>query len=142
MTDPEFTRRTLMRAGVIISTGSLAFVQAPGASASTTAKTSGRAAPGLAGFRSAVGSTFRVRDLQGLTRSLRLVDVRAVPMTASVPGKGETFSLAFQDSSAERMRSATYRLRHPDLGAIDLMLQPVGTGRLYEAVVNRWQPLH
>jgi hypothetical protein len=137
MADPAFTRRALLRVGVVAGAGAVVAVDAPGAAAATRRA---RKVLGLAEFKAQVGSTFTVRDAAGQGRALRLTEARGTPMVTDVRGSGEVFSLVFREKRGRRMPSGTYRLRHPVLGELELFLQPFGRGQDYEAVVNRWRP--
>jgi hypothetical protein len=49
------------------------------------------------------------------------------------------FSLVFESSTPESHPQQTFRVTHPDLGALELFLVPLGTGQhgmRYEAIVS------
>jgi len=91
-----------------------------------------------AAFSSYVGSTFGVYVSQRKYIELQLIDVSQ--LKPAVPGK-EGFSLIFQDSAADRLRSGLYTIEHAALGTLTMMLGPVDQdGTTYEAVINRQYP--
>ena len=81
-----------------------------------------------------VGDSFGIARADGSRVKLRLIEARALP------SRGEAFSLLFQGSDGTALESAIHRLEHPELGAVELFLGPVGPAlgrREFEAVVNR-----
>lgn len=61
-----------------------------------------------------------------------------VTLTAATPAQGGG-SLVFEGPLDDPLEQATHPLTHPELGAGDLFVVPVGasaTGRAYEAVFN------
>src|SRR5262245_40198427 len=89
-------------------------------------------------FSSYLGSTFTVHVSQRKSVDLKLIDVSQ--LSPAVPGK-DGFSLVFQDSAADRLRSGLYEIEHAALGTLSMMLGPVNqSGTNYEAVINRQYP--
>jgi hypothetical protein len=88
-------------------------------------------------FETCVGSDFVGVEGSGTTR---FALVEAQPLReAGVRGTGAPFSLLFSASDGAATEQGTYRLRHPDLGDVDIFLVPVAqgeTGLLFEAVFN------
>jgi hypothetical protein len=65
------------------------------------------------------------------TTRLRLEEVR---------GRDDTFALLFHGARLPRLEQAVRRIAHPAVGAVDLLIVPVGIGRRgqdYEVVINR-----
>lgn len=91
----------------------------------------------LARFEPLVGSRFTLRldDAAGLPAEL--IEARAGRCGA--PGGRQPFSLTFAAPPEPTLPQRIYRLEHPQLGAMDIFLVPVGrtaTGLHYEAVFN------
>lgn len=92
-------------------------------------------------FAARVGEAFTVMaDAQAL--ALELVEVRAIG--AATSGR-QPFSLLFRGPQAPRLTQRTHPLRHPELGALEVFLVPVGPdavegpdgrGMCYEGVFN------
>jgi hypothetical protein len=82
-----------------------------------------------------VGSTFEVERTVGDRVAVELVDA------ASLPGRGECFSLLFRGPADVALDQCTYRVEHRALGDFPLFLVPLGPGddgtQQFEAVVNR-----
>jgi hypothetical protein len=90
-------------------------------------------------FEPRQGSIFRLIPAAGAPRDLVLVQVESLAPENAPPGSGrEPFSLVFRDPGAPGFyHQAIYRLEHPDLGALELFLVPIGPdaqGMRYQAV--------
>jgi hypothetical protein len=73
-----------------------------------------------------VGERFAVASVP-----LRLVEVR---------GRDDAFALLFHGARRPRLEQAVRRIAHPAMGAVDLLIVPVGLprrGQDYEVVINR-----
>ncbi len=91
-----------------------------------------------ADFANHRGETFKIHYGEGETLEVALVETRGL-------GSGQrtersAFSVLFRGGPKDQfLPQATYRLEHPDLGALDLFLVPLGPddqGMRYEAVFN------
>ena len=88
----------------------------------------------VATFRDRLGETFRLRDESGATLDLVLIDTRGLP---SHSGVREPFSVVFRAPARPVLDQMIRRLQHPELGAFELFLVPIGPddlGMRYEAV--------
>lgn len=90
-------------------------------------------------FESVKGSTFRLVPGEGEPRDLVLAEVESLsPETAPPAGRRAPFSLVFQDPGPPGSHhQGIYRLEHPELGALDLFLVPIGPdaeGMRYQAI--------
>jgi Domain of unknown function (DUF6916) len=87
-------------------------------------------------------SEFRLEALNGLVTDEPVLRLRAINRHGLQPTapRPEPFSLVFAGPADPRLEQRVYRLRHPDLGAFELFLVPIGydpeDGLLYEAVFN------
>ncbi len=91
------------------------------------------------GFTEYIDSEFRVMDHPSGEFALRLVEVNDRMTTP----RQEIFSLLFHGPAGFFLPQGIYRLKHGDLGELDLFLVPVGQdqqGFQYEAVFNRLVP--
>lgn len=73
------------------------------------------------------------------TMALTLVEAKPLPVHPFPGMMRAPFSLMFRSGKAVVLPQRLYRLRHADLGAIDLFLVPVGRdvqGVLYQALFN------
>jgi hypothetical protein len=75
-------------------------------------------------FRPALGTTFL---LDG-THRLELVDARTVPDAPAHDdaGRRSPFSVIFRGPRDPLLPQRIYRLEHPDLGALELFVVPIG----------------
>jgi hypothetical protein len=89
----------------------------------------------IADFEPRIGETFSARASEGRPLALTLTGVagRHAP-----PGGGRTpFSLEFRDRRADHVPQQTVAVEHPELGAFELFVVPLGPGpegMRYEAV--------
>ena len=95
---------------------------------------------GYEGFRDHIGEAFLVAAADdGGDCSLLLDEVRRMGPVPGAP-RHEPFALLFSGPREPALAQATYRLRHGDLGELDIFLVPVGRapggGLLYEAIFN------
>lgn len=89
----------------------------------------------LARFEPMVGSDFTLWLDDATALPARLVDARAG--SGATPGGRQPFSLTFEAPAEPALPQSIYRLEHPQQGAMDLFLVPIGrqpTGLQYEAV--------
>ncbi|MBW8843521.1 MAG: hypothetical protein JF607_00925 [Burkholderiales bacterium] len=89
----------------------------------------------LARFQPLVGSRFTLRLDDAAEVPAQLVDAR--PGHGGAPDCRQPFSLTFEAPSEPALPQRTYRLEHPQLGAMDIFLVPVArtaAGLHYEAV--------
>ena len=95
---------------------------------------------GYESFLDHVGEAFLVAAADdGGECSLLLDEVRRLGAVPGAP-RHEPFALLFSGPREPALPQATHRLRHPDLGDLDIFLVPVGRapdgGFLYEAIFN------
>ena len=76
------------------------------------------------------GDGFRLAPADAPAFDVTLVEVRAITRE---PGGRAPFSLVFQGGPTPPLPQRIHRVEHPDLGALDVFLVPVGADR-YEAV--------
>ena len=91
--------------------------------------------PTLDAFAAAVGDLFEATS-DASTEVLTLV-VASPSGAPSRPGAPAPFSLLFKGATTDRVRSqGTYRIRHADLGMMDIFMVPVQHegGVAYEAI--------
>jgi hypothetical protein len=92
----------------------------------------------MTSFASRVGELFRVAIDDANTLTMRLIEV--TPAGTPTRGRRRTpFSLVFRSPPDAPLPQRIYRLRHDELGALDLFLVPIGPdddGMLYEAVFS------
>ena len=86
-------------------------------------------------FEARVGETFRARAADGRTLTLTLTSAERLP---APPDGGRTpFSLEFRDVARDHVPQQTVPIEHPELGAFDLFVVPLGPGpegMRYEAI--------
>ena len=96
----------------------------------------------LAIFTRHVGDVFRLTVDDTTTVDARLIEATpSSAASASLPpnGRRAPFSLVFQGPGSPVLPQRIYRLEHPELGALDVFLVPIGHdagGMRYEAVFN------
>jgi hypothetical protein len=81
--------------------------------------------PTREGFLKHMGTEFEI-DVNGVRRDCKLVDVSP---GRTLRGKGATFTayaILFQGPSAFKFESGTYRVKHPEMGTMELFLTQVG----------------
>jgi hypothetical protein len=91
----------------------------------------------LARFEPLVGSGFTLWLDDATSLPTRLVDACACAGSGAAPGGRLPFSLTFEAPAEPALPQSIYRLEHPQQGAMDLFLVPIGrqpTGLQYEAV--------
>ena len=76
-------------------------------------------------FRPQLHEEFRLES-----HTVELIEVTEIPRA---PGGRAPFSLVFQGGPVPPLPQRIYRVEHPELGAIDIFLVPIGPDR-YEAV--------
>lgn len=92
--------------------------------------------PSRKAFASAVGSPFRLSLPTGAPVELVLTDLQVL----HTDPRFDQFSLTFHAPREVAPEQGLYRLVHPELGAMDILLVPIrraGTGHDFEAVFNR-----
>jgi hypothetical protein len=93
--------------------------------------------PSAAMFRSHLNTSFRVRVRQDAHRHLILARVADGPACKDI----EQFSLLFHGPADADLLHGTYAVRHPELGAFDLFIAPIGVPdrrrSVYEACFSR-----
>lgn len=90
-----------------------------------------------ADFETRVGDRFPLRDATGRCAALRLVEAVDVPVRGAWPSPRRPFSVLFEVADGEALPQGTYRLSHPALGDLDLLLVPVvsdGPARILQAI--------
>ena len=93
-------------------------------------------------FAPLVGDRFEFRGSGEQRVSARLVEARAMKDNGSRPThlpRSESFSLVFQTDGGEPLVQETRAVRHPDLGALPMLLVPIsprGRSQRVEAVFN------
>jgi hypothetical protein len=88
-------------------------------------------------FEARLGEQFWLRDATGRRTALRLVEAADVPVRGAWPLPRRPFSVLFRAADGETLPQGTYRLSHPALGDVDLLLVPIvsdGPGRVLQAV--------
>jgi hypothetical protein len=131
-----------LSAAAATAVGPWSVLGAPGtaAAAGTTANTSSLYAKST--WRPLLGSKVTVRTATGpqawLLREVK--DLGASVLKSRSQGSGEIFSLLLQGPSKVKFAQGTFKMSHPTLGRFSFFAVPVGTGRNYEVVVNRWLP--
>jgi hypothetical protein len=92
-------------------------------------------------FSGHLGSTFRLHPES--SDSLEVELVSATDLSESPDGKaagrGRPFSIVFRGPGDVLLPQRIYRMEHPEIGAFDLFLVPIGPdekGLCYEAVFN------
>jgi hypothetical protein len=96
--------------------------------------------PDLGTFAAHVGDEFHIGTDAGADDStLRLVEVTPLPSHPNAP-RAEPFSLVFSGERGVALRQRTYAIRHPELGAFELFLVPIGPDASgvprYESIFN------
>ena len=124
------TRRSILRAGVVVAGMSVPL----GAASRALSLFTGVMAPGLrrSTFQPHLGSAFTFDGDDGSYRAV-LTDIGNLKTAAR--GHDRKFTLLFT-ATGGRPAGGTYRLSHARIGAMALFVSPVGSGDLYEAVVN------
>ena len=95
----------------------------------------------LAIFTRHVGDVFRLAVDETTTIEARLIEATPGSATSSSSwpnGRRAPFSLVFR-GAGRPLPQRIYRLEHPELGALDVFLVPIGQdagGMFYEAVFN------
>ena len=96
----------------------------------------------LAIFTRHVGDVFRLVIDEATTIEARLIEATpsSVASTSATPnGRRVPFSVVFRGPGSPLLPQRIYRLEHPELGALDVFLVPIGQdagGMVYEAVFN------
>ena len=89
----------------------------------------------IADFSGRVGETFNATAPDGPTLTLTLASVDELP---APPDGGRTpFSLEFRDDAPDHVPQQTLAVEHPEMGAFDLFVVPLGPGpegMRYEAI--------
>lgn len=89
-------------------------------------------------FEECVGATFRAETSPEESQELTLIDITPLPPG---PGRDDPFSLIFRGPTSPGLEQKIHRLSHPEMGAIDLFLVPLGPegdpdGTHYQAIFN------
>jgi hypothetical protein len=87
-----------------------------------------------ADFEGMVGSIFEMMDPGREPLAIRLADVILLPER---PGHRQPFSLRFEGPRAPVLPQAIHRIRHRDMGDLEIFIGPIAsgsTGITYEAV--------
>ena len=93
-----------------------------------------------------VHSRFLLRDTNGDSQSLKLIEAKLASGGGSVAGDQgiERFSLLFQGDAANPLGQNTYSFEHARLGRFEMFIVPIGREDRnhchYEAVFNRPPP--
>lgn len=125
------TRRSILRAGVVVAGMSVPL----GAASRALSAVTGVTAPGLrrSTFQPHLGTAF---TLHGEGGSYPAVLTEVGNLKTARHGHDRKFNLLFTVSGG-RPAGGTYRLSHGKIGTLDLFVSPVGAaGNVYEAVVN------
>lgn len=92
-------------------------------------------------FSQHLNSTFQVKFVDG-ELPLELVEVKGYPASPSEQCGMERFSVLFDGPRDMRLPQATYQLRHPEMGEVDIFLVPISGDEKavrYEAVFNYYK---
>lgn len=90
-------------------------------------------------FEACLGDTFTIEMEGGESVEATLADVSDRGDAPSDGERDRAFSLVFRGPDEARIPQGIHRLRHPELGEMDLFLVPVGPddeGARYEAVFS------
>ena len=133
----RLTRRSLLRLGAAASAGTLVGIR-PWAAASAAA--AGGPAVHLlrSSYTGLTGQSFALAS--GTLRLLSVSDVAGATVKKSLAGSEGAFVLAFSRPLDAALEAGTHMLSHPELGAFELFVSPVGRprgDRRYEAVIDR-----
>jgi hypothetical protein len=79
----------------------------------------------LRGFESHLSTSFRVETSPAESQDLTLIAAEALPERPG-PGRRDPFSLIFRGPMTRRLSQKIHRLAHPEMGAIELFLVPLG----------------
>jgi hypothetical protein len=86
-------------------------------------------------FAHRLGETFAATAAEGRALTLTLASVDALP--GPPDGRRTPFSLEFRDAARDHVPQQTVAVEHPELGAFDLFVVPLGPapeGMRYEAI--------
>jgi hypothetical protein len=89
-------------------------------------------------FEPFINTAFEVSGEGGAAR-LTLIEVNAIERKTNESRgySGESFSLIFRGSAANKLEQGTYQVRHGALGEHSLLVVPVGRkGTRYEVIIN------
>ena len=91
-------------------------------------------------FADRIGDAFRVVPPEGVGDpfDIELIQIRTFEAT-DLSQRGQAFALEFRGPNDKVLSQGMWHLEHPDLGANDIFLVPVGpdeSGMCYEAVFN------
>mgnify|MGYP003579463586 CR=1 FL=1 len=92
-------------------------------------------------FASLLNTSFQILPDRQQKVRVELVEIEDFTQAQKQPNRAgnECFSLAFRPSSHPRLKQATYRVRHDNLGDFDLFIGRVKSekyGMVYEAIIN------
>jgi hypothetical protein len=93
-------------------------------------------------FAAHLGESFRISAPGGPALRMRLdeiADLSWMPR-GSAAGREDGFALIFRGPATPRLEQDVMHVSHPQLGALNLLMSPAGTGRGgqdYAAVINR-----
>lgn len=93
--------------------------------------------PSRAEFAANIGTSFRLNSKNAPGLELELVEVEVAERRSSP--RQEAFSLLFRGPRNASLGQDNYQLSHDQLGALELMLVPVGRddkGDYYETIFN------
>lgn len=121
------TRRTVLRAGVVLAVAAPAAVLLPALQAGAEPLTRDS-------FLPHTGSLFRLTSTYGET-TLRLSSVDDL-QGPPVGGKAHRFSLLFRPTAGVSFPQGTYDVIHPRMGTLTLFIVPVGRDGDYQAIFN------
>jgi hypothetical protein len=79
----------------------------------------------LRGFERHLSTSFRVETSHAEAQDLTLIVAEALPKKLG-PGRRDPFSLTFRGPMARGLSQKIHRLAHPEMGAIELFLVPLG----------------
>ena len=94
-------------------------------------------------FAPYLNTVFRTRSKAGAPVALKLEEIGELPSRSLDREREDSFSLIFRGTGRGALPQGLYTLSHAGIGSFQLFLVPMGRrkqARLYEAIVNRFQP--
>jgi hypothetical protein len=134
----RLTRRSLLRVGAAAGAGTFVGIR-PWATGSASAAGGPALHLRRSSYTGLTGQSFTLAS-GGTLRLLSVSDVAGAAVHKSLARSEDAFVLAFSRPLDAVLEAGTYTLSHPELGAFELFVSPVGRprrDRRYEAVIDR-----